>query len=232
MALLDVFQRAAPKLGLNTPNAVYGSTRAEHEELGLLANEVADEIADAHNWQALKTLATYTGDGTTTSFVMADDFDYMADDAEVLSSALAAPLYHVPSEADWLRTEILPYSFVVNIWTMIGDRMLIKPAMGTGTTAQHYYQTTKWALDASGVAQTSFTADTDRFRLDERLLELGIVWQWKSNHGQAYAEWMDSFESRKAHLIKRDGGAPRVIRIGRRRMGLDARVAYPGVVEI
>ena len=36
-------------------------------------------------------------------------------------------------------------------------------------------------------------ADGDSFVLDERLLKLGMIWQWKANKGSPYAEDMATY---------------------------------------
>lgn len=46
---------------------------------------------------------------------------------------------------------------------------------------------------ASGGFGDIFLADGDSFRLDERILKLGMIWQWKANKGTAYAEDMGTY---------------------------------------
>jgi hypothetical protein len=86
------------------------------------------------------------------------------------------------------------YANLVGAWTIIGEQVQIKPAMAAATTAQFYYITNKIVKDKDGVPKTTFTADDDVFRLDERVLKLGMIWQWKANKGRAYSEDMATFE--------------------------------------
>jgi hypothetical protein len=77
---------------------------------------------------------------------------------------------------------------------------------------------------ASGGVGDSFLADTDSFRLDERLLKLGMVWQWKANKGTSYAEDMGTYADALSIAMGHDSPAP--IIIGRRPMS-QGRTAYP-----
>jgi hypothetical protein len=78
---------------------------------------------------------------------------------------------------------------------------------------------------ASGGYGNAFMADTDSFRLDERLLKLGMVWQWKQNKGTSYAEDMGTYSDALSIAMGHDSPAP--IIIGRRPMGGGVRTAYP-----
>ena len=64
------------------------------------------------------------------------------------------------------------------------------------------------------------------FKLEERLLKLGIIWRWKAHKGQAYEEEMATFETLKQRLVKQDAGAKALV-VGRKRLTLDADLAYP-----
>lgn len=52
-----------------------------------------------------------------------------------------------------------------------------------------------------------FTSDDDVFRLDERVLKLGMIWPWKANKGQAYAEDMVTYEDALAVASGNDKGS-------------------------
>jgi hypothetical protein len=61
------------------------------------------------------------------------------------------------------------------------------------TTATFVYLDKNCVALKSGGFGDSFTDDADSFRLDERLLKLGMVWQWKANKGTSYAEDMGTY---------------------------------------
>ncbi|MGR6730305.1 hypothetical protein, partial [Aeromonas veronii] len=75
------------------------------------------------------------------------------------------------------------FNNVIGAYTFQGDQILIKPVVPTGSTVKFLYITDNIVKSKDGVRKKVFTDDTDVFRLDERVLELGIVWQWKANKG-------------------------------------------------
>jgi hypothetical protein len=79
-------------------------------------------------------------------------------------------------------------------------------------------------LNSGGVGDR-FTDDADSFRLDERLLKLGMVWQWKANKGTSYAEDMGTYTDALSIAMGHDKPAP--IYVGRRPISANAKTAIP-----
>jgi hypothetical protein len=93
------------------------------------------------------------------------------------------------------------------------------------TTATFVYLDKNCVALKSGGFGDSFTDDADSFRLDERLLKLGMVWQWKANKGTSYAEDMGTYSDALAVAMGHDQPAP--IIAGRRPISANARASYP-----
>lgn len=226
MSLLTVFQQACTSgIALEKPSAVFGSSSREHIELANIANEMAAMIAASHEWQTLNKIATITGDGSEEDWGLPSDFDRMLDKSQLWSSSLETPLSPISDRDEWLGMDVQSFDFVINAWILYADQIHIKPALSSGVTAQYFYQSNLWALDGSTPA-AEFTDDADTFRLDERLLKLGIIWKWREMKGLPYAEDLATYERLLAKLIARDKGS-RIIRIGRTGMPRDANYAYP-----
>lgn len=226
MTLLSVTQSVCKTVGLDVPSAVASSSEREHVELMEVAQEMAERIAKAHEWQVLNTVATNTGDGTTEDFDLPSDYDRMLKKAQVWSSSLETPLSAIPDRDQWLGLDIRSFDFVINAWIIYGGQMHIKPALASGVTAKYYYQSNLIIAPSAGSNKTAFTADTDTFRISERLLKLGMIWQWRANKGVAYAEDMTNYETLKERLISDDKGS-RMLRIGPARVSRDVTTAYP-----
>jgi len=226
MTILSVIQSASAVFGLETPTAVFASTEREHIELGVLANEMAERIATAYDWQTLSRTGTLTGDGSTEDFDQPSDFDRMTDGAQLWSSSLETPYSRIQDINEWLGMDVQSFDFVVNAWIIYGNQFHIKPAMASAVTAKFFYQSNLLVSPETGTNKTEFDTDTDTFRLDETLLKLGMIWQWKANKGLQYSEDMANFEERKAKLIMRDKGS-KMIRLGRARLPSDVSIAYP-----
>ena len=64
---------------------------------------------------------------------------------------------------------------------------------------------------ADNSTKAAFTADSDTFRLDEELLKLGIVWQWKASKGYPYAEDMANYEKQMNACLQKDAGSKPIV---------------------
>jgi len=226
MSLLTVFQQACTSgIALEKPAAVYGSTTREHVELANIANEMAAMIAASHEWQILNKIATITGDGTTEDFSLPSDFDRMLDKSQLWSTSLETPLSPISDRDQWLELDIKSFDFVINAWIIYGGQIHIKPALSTGVQVKYWYQSNLWGLNGA-TPISEFTADTNTFRIDERLLKLGIIWRWREMKGLPYAEDLATYERLLAKLAMRDKGS-RIIRLGKAVLPRDTTVAYP-----
>ena len=230
MSLLTVFQQACTSgIALEKPSAVYGSTTREHVELANIANEMAAMIAASHEWQILNKIAVITGDGTTEDFALPADFDRMLDKSQLWSTSLETPLSPISDRDDWLELDIKTIDFVINAWIIYAGEIHIKPALSTGVQVKYFYQSNLWGLNGA-TPISEFTADTNTFRIDERLLKLGIIWKWREMKGLPYAEDLATYERLLAKLAMRDKGS-RIIRLGKAVLPRDTTVAYPQSVE-
>lgn len=234
MTVISSIQEAAPVIGMAVPATVYGSTDREHVEIGALAKEMAQRIAfDGHDWTRLKTLATITGDGTTTSFTLPADYRRMLKKARVWpSSAPLSPLTHYSDSDQWLGLQEQEVTLVTGAWTLIGASIHFLPALDNLETAKFYYVSSLIVDPVTGDNKTAFTIDTDSYLLDERVLKLGIIWQWKANKGLPYAEDMANYETALASRIGEDKGS-NIIVVGRtRRLSPADVVSFPGTIPI
>lgn len=230
MTLLSVCAEVAKVVGLDEPDAVASSTDREYVELFSLANEMAERIARGYNWQLLSRIHTLTGDGATEDFDLPSDYDRMLVKSQVWSSSLETALSPIGSLDRWLELDIQAFDFVVNAWIIYGGQMHIKPPMATGVTAKFFYQSNLIIAPSAGSNKAEFTADTDSFRLDEQLLKLGMIWQYKAYKGLSYAEDMVNYETLLARLATRDRGS-RMLRVGPVRLPRDVKVAYPQSID-
>lgn len=121
------------------------------------------------------------------------------------------------------------FQSLTGAWTMIGDQILIKPALPSLSTASFFYISDLIIKAEDGSPKAEFTSDDDVFRLDERVLRLGMIWQWKANKGQAYGEDMTTYEDALAVASGNDKGS-NILTVGRPRIQVGADIAFPGVI--
>ncbi len=225
MTILSVCQSVATRLNEKRPSSVFSSTVRFDVELADLVTETAVAIAKEHEWQKLKTLATLTGDDTTTAFDLPTDYDRMVKDGNVHSNLYQTAYFaRVDSLDDWVLIGDQLATPSPGNWIILGGQMNILPAMVTGETARFYY-ISKYI--ATGKA--AFSADSDEFLLPERLLTLGLIWRWRAQKRFEYAEDLKNYEIALEQEIARDRGA-RILTVGRLRYPANVTMAYPGIL--
>jgi len=222
--ILEIVQSIAPRIGLDAPSALFSSTDRTEIELREVAMELSDRIVRLHDWSLLYTQETHTGDGTTTDFDLPTDFLRMPKEGQIWSTRWERPLLHISAE-DYLQLDVREYDLITGTWTKIGGDIKYRPALASGEDAKFWYISNKVIQDTGGTNKARFTDDTDTFRLDDRMLELALIWEWRQRKGLDYSEDMITAEQAIAQEISRDKGA-RIITQNTRR-NVRAQVAYP-----
>jgi hypothetical protein len=197
------------------------------QEMLALANEMAQRIAyDTRDWTLFRKVQTFAGDDVKTSFPLPANYKRMLLTANVWRSTQTQyPMRFVPDTDEWLNRRAMNMYDSAGEWTMLGGEMLIAPILATGVSVYFpYLEKNCVALDGGGYGD-SFMSDNDSFRLDERILKLGMIWQWKQNKGTSYAEDMGTYGIALDMAAGHDKPSP--IFIGRRPMSANTRVAYP-----
>lgn len=226
MTLLTVGKAVAKAVGLEVPSAVAAATAREYVELLEIILDAAAWISDGHDWQTLKRVATITGDGSTEDWDLPSDYKRMTQKSQLWSSSLETALSPISDVDYWLGLDVQSFDFVINAWILYADQIHIKPALASAITAKYFYISNLVWQDSGSTNIVEATADTDVFRLDERLLEYAAIWKWKMRKGQAYAEEMQDYDQLLSRLVARDKGS-RLMRIGHVRMPIDTKTAYP-----
>lgn len=227
--ILAIIKAASRALGVKVPTAVYSATGRTEVELAQVANEMARRIRDAHDWSMLKVLNTETGDGTTTTFTLPSDYRKMPKDQQIWSSRTQEPLTHISGGDDWLNLTVRNYSVVTGVWTILGGAVQVMPAPSASESLYYYYISSNMVETAAAEYQASFTADSDIFRLDDRVLELGIIYEWRSRKGLDYKDELADYQEALGKAISDDKGAR--ILTQRSRQRIDASIAYPWTIS-
>jgi hypothetical protein len=166
----------------------------------------------------------YTGDGIVTAFPIPADYKRMLLNSNVRRSIdVNQPMRFISDYDEWLWRRARAINDGRGEWIIVGGEMLIWPAMGVGVTADYPYLQRNCITLASGGYGDRFMADGDSFRLDERLLKLGMIWQWKALKGSPYAEDMGTYSDAIANAMGHDKPAP--IIIGRMPISSTARIS-------
>jgi hypothetical protein len=230
VSLLTVVRDVCAVVGVAAPTSVFAAINSNRTMFEMLAcaNEMAQRIAyDTRDWTMLRATATLVGDGVTTAFNLPANYKRMLLTANVWrSTSTQQPMVFFSDTDEWVQRRTAVYEDAWGEWTMYGGQIHIWPAMAVGVSASFTYLDKNCIALASGGYGDSFQSDTDTFRLDERLLKLGMTFDWKMKKGSPYAEDMGTYSDAIATAMGHDKPAP--IIVGRH--PIQGRVAYYGHV--
>lgn len=214
MTVLNACQSALVRMIGRKPSTVFSSTEQTVVEVADLVTEVAIDIMKGHDWQALTKVHPITGDGAATTFPLPADYDRMVMGQGVADANSWLWGYsRVPDMDTWMQIQNGFYLGVVSPgwWMLLGGQFQFQPAPASGAVARVPYVSNNFALNKDGLPKATFSADTDTFLLDERLLTLGLIWRWRAQKRLEYAEDMQTYEIALSQVQARDKG-PMVIR--------------------
>jgi hypothetical protein len=228
MSLLTVVRDVCAVVGVAAPTSVFASINTNRTMFEMLAcaNEMAQRIAtDTRDWTTLRTSATLVGDGVATAFTLPANYKRMLLTSNVWrSTSTQQPMVFISDTDEWDQRRVAVEEDAWGEWIMYGGQIHIWPIMAVGVTARFSYLEKNCISLASGGVSDRFQADDDTFRLDERLLKLGMTYDWKMKKGSPYAEDMGTYSDAIAMAMGHDKPSP--IIIGRH--PIQGRVAYHG----
>lgn len=227
MTILSVVQNVALAVGIEYPDSVFSSDDRTMLEMQRVVNDVAIRIRDIEfDWQALQAISTTTGNAADEAFDLPTDYFRMTLVGNLWSSRWSWGINKVPSIDEWLEMQAVPYVSVSGDWIIYGDQLHVLPVMASGETARFTYIRNTIVRQSGGALATSFTADTDSFVLNERLLELGVIWQWKARKGVPAEDHEENYNRALYDAMTRDKGAKPVIS-GNPRHYRGVKTAFP-----
>jgi hypothetical protein len=215
MSLLTVVKDVCLAVGVNPLTSMFATSiqpRTQAEMLSL-ANEIAQRIADdVREWSALKAICTFTGDGVKDRFALPANYKRMLLTSQVYSSWMPSqPLRFIGNTDEWVARRLNGETSGWNEWTLLGSDMLIHPVVPLGSTVSFAYLNKNCIRLSGGGYGNVFTNDGDEFIVSERLLKLGMIWQWKANKGAPYAEDMGTYSDAVVNVAGPDNPAPIII---------------------
>jgi len=232
MTLLSVIKDVCATVGVTQPPSVFSNIAGNRtmQEMVSLANEMAQRIAyDTRDWQVLRTGATITGDGVAGGFPLPANFKRLMLTSNMWrGTSRTDPMQFILDHDQWVRQgrgDAWDSGIGGGSWTLFGGEVQVMPELAVDEVASYYYLDKNCVKLTSGGYGDRFVNDLDEFRLDERLLKLGMIWQWKAQKGSPYAEDMGTYGDALAVAMGHDQPAP--IIIGRKPISGNTRVAIP-----
>lgn len=227
MTALSAMQSAAARLIGRKPSTFFSSQQTFEVEIVDLLNDVADDIAESHDWQGLTKIHTIIGNGTDEAFPLPSDYNRMLIDADVFDpNNWAWGYYHYTNINDWLRDKSRGFSMIPGGWIMLADQFNFFPIPAVAANADFPYISSQYARSTAGAPQSAFQDDDDVFVLPEKLLTLGLIWRYRAQKGMGYAEDMQNYEIALSQAQARDGGSKVIRSTSRIRRG-NIGIAWP-----
>src|SRR5579859_35975 len=214
MALLDIVQSVALKVGVTIPTAAFSSTDQNIQQIIGFANEAGQELAHRYTWQALTYEANFTTVATESqgSITTLAGPDFVAILNETMwDRSTKRPIFGPKVPAEWQQ---LKAQFVNGPWFQYrirGNQVLFIPVPSVGDQIFFEWISNYWASTAAAPTvgvQKAFLTDTDTTLLSERCIALDTVWRYKQTKRLAYDEDFDKAEAAIADLISRDASKP------------------------
>lgn len=217
MAVLDVIKQACLAVDLEQPSVVFSSTDRTWQEVAQMANVCARQILEEYDWRRLTKTYTITGNGLLTAFPFPADYDRMVKDANLWGSDYTLyPAQQVQDFNLWLELQSYAIETWQPRWAVFGGNVNVMPAIADQATLTYGYISN---AIVNGSDATQFTADTDTFVLDERLLRLSFIWNWKKAKGFDFQAEAAEYEVAMNNARFKDVGARQTIYSGRAARG-------------
>lgn len=219
MTILTAVQNACAQLNLEVPSAVFSSLETDIISMQRLANVEAAELLRRHDWQAIRIQRAFVTVATEEQVgILPSDYNRMIN-GTFQNRTLNRPVWGPLTPQAWQREKALPiytspnYAFIER-----GNKILFTPTPAGGDNVYFEYISKNIVNDVGGVAKEYFTADTDTLNIDEKMLELGLIWRYKASKGLNYSQEFTTYDNmvsdqmaqeQPAQTISLDGRSPR-----------------------
>lgn len=211
--IIDIVKSIAFEVGLEVPSVLYSSTERTWQKMGVMVNTCARQILEEYDWQRLIKTATVTGNDVLTAFPLPSDYDRMVQDASLWGPSFTwNPAQQVFTFNEWLALQSYDIETWQPRWGLFSGKLNVMPAVANGETLTYGYITN---AIVNGTDPTQFTADTDTFALDDRLLRLSLIWNWKKSEGRDFQPEAQEYAEAMSRAKFKDPGARQTIISGR-----------------
>jgi len=216
MTILTVVQNVCAQLALEVPTAVFSSVDTDIIQIRTLANVEVSEITRKHDWQILRRQREFTLVATETQTgIFPSDYFRMVN-GTFQNRTLNRPVWGPLTPQAWQQQKALPiYTSPNYAYVERGGEILFSPTPSGGDDVYFEYITKYSVVDSGGTAKEYFTADSDTWRLDEKMLELALIWRFKAAKGFDYTQEADTYNSNVASQIAQEQPAPLLAMDGR-----------------
>lgn len=211
MTLLTICQNVAREVGITVPSSIVGNTAKEATVLLRFAERTGDQIAQAHDWTVLLLEHTFTTTSGNAYYDLPAGFRRLVTETawdRTNYRSMRGPL----SAQEWQfrKSGIVSSAGILRNWRVKAvsgvQKFYIDPTPASTDSLVFEYITDYWCQSSGGTAQASWAVDTDTARIDEDLIELGVIWRMLNRLGRPYIEERAEFDREMSRRRARDGG--------------------------
>lgn len=171
-----IADRACNELGLPTGSVEPSLADQIGTQLLAMMNALGDDLLRVHDWQEFESTATFTGDGSTSSFPLPADFGRIVNQTLWATSDRLPGVGPVSSETwGWLNYGIIGVSTAFYRYRILNDQINVFPTPGNGEEFKFFYILKNWVLEAGGGSfsdTVDSAADTPLF--DKNIMIKGL----------------------------------------------------------
>lgn len=214
ITLLQAAQSLCRRTGLRVPSSVAGSVDVTNQQIMALCNEILEELVDRWVFEELINETTFittaVEDQGSIYTIAPNGFDRIIDET-IYDRTQKIPIYGPIGPQAWQQAKAFVPIGPIYRYRIRGAHLLFNPTAAAGHTCAFEYVSKNIILDTvTGDFKSQFTADTDEFILNSRLLTEGIRWKWKCEKGLPYAQEKDLWETSVNNEAGRSGSKPKV----------------------
>ena len=211
LTVLEIVQTACRRIGILAPTMALGSTDQQIIQLVALCEEEGQELSERYQWQALQTEVTFTtvaAQVQASLATIAPGFNYIVNNT-IWNRTLRRPVYGPTSEQDWQQKKAIQLNGPFNSFRIISDVINFYPNPVAGQVCAFEYISANLVSKLSG-SSAIWTADTDKPKIPDQLIVMGLIWRWKAAKGLDYSEDYAKYERRVTDAMGRDAGKPKL----------------------
>jgi len=207
MTCLTLIRTAWMRLGLqNAPTAVVTSQDPQVLQFLALANEEGQTLAEATNWQALTTEATFVTVATEIQGALATiapGCKFIVNDT-IWNRDLRMPVFGPLVAQTWQQQKAMYLQGPWNQFRVVNDSIKFLPTPVAGQNCYFEYVTKNW----TSAGADEFQSDSDTALLDESVMVMGLIWRFRQAKGLDFSADLEKYSRRVSDMVAREAPKP------------------------
>ena len=236
---LEIAQNVAADVGFGLGGSLFNTTNGNANRCRVLMNLAGRNMGRMRNtwgggWSFLTREFVFDTEPNVEEYRLPGDFLGLIDgtlwDRDTYRRARGTL---TPQQWQQLRSGVtqtvstVPYFRLVAATAMPGQHALrFDPVPSSRDSLALEYVANSWAVSTDGARQDSFLANTDVPLYDSELLQMDLLWRFKSNRGLSYATELAEYEAELGRRFGDDAGARAVV-LGNNRSGYGSGFNIP-----